>query len=138
MSTTHPTTLSPTTHKAVLAHKLKVIDQRRAELEQLLHQSRRSDGSFKTQELETERAELLALRVECASILHPAPEPTRTPELQRLYDRQRERNKLLLRVSLRERTKQAIHDAEKLEAAGEHRQAKNHPRDNSRLARIDL
>ena len=73
-TTTHPTTIDPGTHKAIVAHKLRVIDRRRAELEQLLA---KPDGSFRTQELESERADLLALRVECERMLNPSPVPSR-------------------------------------------------------------
>jgi hypothetical protein len=121
-----PTVVDPSTHQSILAHKIKIIDRRRAELEPMIAQLKAAGGppSTKLDELECERRDLLNQRRECESILHPARKPARTPELERLYTRQREADKLALRVSLRHRTEQAIAAAEALEAQGEHRQAR--------------
>src|SRR5947209_389985 len=112
----------PTTHRALLAHRLKIIDARRAEIEAILKTT--TGDSYKLQELESELRDLLCQRGEAETILDPPVKQTRSPELQRLYDRQREADRGCFHATLRDRTAYAVAAAEKLEAAGEFRQAR--------------
>jgi hypothetical protein len=64
-----------------------------AEIETLLGQG--TDNSYKAQELRAERAALGNMRLEIEQGLRPTPKPARSPELQRLYDKQRNAHRKL-------------------------------------------
>jgi hypothetical protein len=110
--------------RQVLESKLKVIDKRRAEIEALLAHA--SADSYQAQELKAERAGLGAMRHDIDAVLNPKPVPPRSPELEKAYAEQRARDVALLRITIKQRTEQIEHAAEKEEAAGNHRSARMH------------
>lgn len=114
----------PTVPRQVVESKLKVIDRRRAEIEAAL--SHGADDSYKAQELEAERRALGDMRAECEAILNPKPKPTRPPQLEALYVRQRKADIQFLRTTIKQQVEQTEHAAEKEEAAGNYRAARLH------------
>jgi hypothetical protein len=116
--------IDPTIPRQVLESRLKTIDKRRAEIEAALGHG--TDDNYQAQELRAEGQALGDMRAEIEAVLNPRQAPKRSPELQKLYDQQREADKLFLRVSIRQRTEQIEHAAQKEEAAGNHRSARLH------------
>jgi hypothetical protein len=116
----------PTTQKQILDAKLKLIDQRRAEIESYLTSVNPNLDSYHNQEIQAELTALNIERAEIEDILHPPAKPRRSPELQKLYQEQRQRDVEFLRQAIRQEIENTEHAAQKEEAAGNHRSAKLH------------
>lgn len=103
------------TDTATLASKLKAIDVRRAELEQLLQ--REKPGSYRHQELQSEAAELFALRRAITYKIAEADAPG-PPRAERLA---RERR---IEAEVSQRRAGLLEWVEVLERQGDYRQAR--------------
>jgi hypothetical protein len=115
----------PTIPKQVLKAKLKAIDKRRAEIEALLNHGPNEDD-YCSQELNAERQALGLMRAEIDEVLNPKPTPARSPELQKLYEQQRQRDVEFLRVAIRHEIQNTEYAAQREEQAGNFRAAKLH------------
>jgi hypothetical protein len=109
--------------KGVLESRLKVVDQRRAVLETMLAQVS-GEPDYRHQELQAELVALNSLRTEITDILSPRPLAPRHPVLEKQYQEDRERSKVMLRNSIKQQTEQLIWNAEQEATAGNHRQSK--------------
>ena len=64
------------------------------------------------------------MRADIDAVLRPKVKERRSPELQKLYQDQREADLKFLRTTIRQQTEQTEYAAQKEEAAGNHRQAR--------------
>jgi hypothetical protein len=94
----------PTVPKQILEAKLKLIDQRRAEIESYLTSVNVNTESYHHQEIRAELTALNTQRAEIQDVLRPPPKPRRSPELQKLYQEQRQRDVEFLRHAIYSRT----------------------------------
>jgi hypothetical protein len=119
----------PNVPRSGLELRLRRIDKRRAEIEAKLtalgdsSSPRSRPESPARVELEAELATLNNLRREAELILRP-PKPTPIPALERAREVQRAADISFLRAEIIQQTAIAEAAAQKLEAAGEHRQAR--------------
>jgi hypothetical protein len=120
------TRTDPTIPKQILEAKLKLVDQRRAEIESYLTSVNPNLDSYHNQEIRAELSSLNIQRGEIQDILHPKAKPRRSPELQKLYQEQRQRDVEFLRHAIRQEIENTEHAAQKEEAAGNHRSARLH------------
>ena len=100
----------------ILKHRLRDIDRRRAEIEATLEYE--LPGSAKRYELEIEFDELAALRRVTDARLHELTNP-RQPDANALAEREAQ-----IEARIRERTESIRWNTDRLEAAGEHQQAR--------------
>src|SRR5689334_4006824 len=120
----------PSVPRSGLELRLRRIDRRRAQIEAQLtalgdsNSFRSRPDSPQRVELETELRDLNNSRREAELILRPPPKPQRIPELERARAAQCEADKAFLRTEIRQQTDITEAAAQKLEAAGEYRQAR--------------
>jgi hypothetical protein len=129
LSRTH---LDPTVPRQILESKLKRIDIRLSEIDEYLSQVNTNTASYHGQEIQSERESLVILRAEITEQLNPSAKPARSPELQKLYQDQKQKDIAFLKVAIRHEIQNIEHAALKEEQAGNHRAAKLH-----RLSSID-